>query len=88
MYLVCYFAILFILLTGFQTLMLGVVAGEPRQLVSRPASPTLGNDSSSLVNGGAVLAAALQKKMNRKRKAPSIDNEVCFIDFFFGTWPY
>ncbi|KAF9807851.1 hypothetical protein SFRURICE_000632 [Spodoptera frugiperda] len=54
---------------------LGVVAGEPRQLVSRPASPTLGNDSSSLVNGGAVLAAALQKKMNRKRKAPSIDNE-------------
>ncbi|XP_047028429.1 histone acetyltransferase KAT5 isoform X5 [Helicoverpa armigera] len=53
----------------------GVIAGEPRQLVSRPASPTLGNDSSSLVNGGAVLAAALQKKMNRKRKAPSIDNE-------------
>ncbi|XP_050550336.1 histone acetyltransferase Tip60 isoform X8 [Spodoptera frugiperda] len=54
---------------------ISVVAGEPRQLVSRPASPTLGNDSSSLVNGGAVLAAALQKKMNRKRKAPSIDNE-------------
>ncbi|XP_075976807.1 histone acetyltransferase Tip60 isoform X2 [Anticarsia gemmatalis] len=53
---------------------LGVIAGEPRQLVSRPASPTLGNDSSSLVNGGAVLAAALQKKINRKRKAPSIDN--------------
>lgn len=53
----------------------GVLAGEPRQLVSRPASPTLGNDSSSLVNGGAVLAAALQKKMNRKRKTPSIDNE-------------
>ncbi|XP_039757192.1 histone acetyltransferase Tip60 isoform X1 [Pararge aegeria] len=51
--------------------------GEPRQLISRPASPTLGNDSSSLVNGGAVLAAALQKKMNRKRKANSmdIDNE-------------
>ncbi|XP_028027424.1 histone acetyltransferase Tip60 isoform X3 [Bombyx mandarina] len=49
---------------------------EPRQLVSRPASPTLVNDSSSLVNGGAVLAAALQKKMNRKRKPPSLDNDV------------
>ncbi|CAG9583270.1 unnamed protein product [Danaus chrysippus] len=48
---------------------------EPRQLVSRPASPTLGNESSSLVNGGAVLAAALQKKMNRKRKANSLDND-------------
>ncbi|KAJ0176064.1 hypothetical protein K1T71_008238 [Dendrolimus kikuchii] len=51
------------------------MANEPRQLVSRPASPTLGNDSSSLVNGGAVLAAALQKKMNRKRKATSLDND-------------
>ncbi|XP_049875095.1 histone acetyltransferase Tip60 isoform X6 [Pectinophora gossypiella] len=49
---------------------------EPRQLVSRPASPTLGHDSSSLVNGGAVLAAALQKKMSRKRKANSLDIEV------------
>ncbi|XP_045774019.1 histone acetyltransferase Tip60 isoform X3 [Maniola jurtina] len=49
--------------------------GEPRQLVSRPASPTLGHDSSSLVNGGAVLAAALQKKMNRKRKANSLEND-------------
>ncbi|XP_049875092.1 histone acetyltransferase Tip60 isoform X3 [Pectinophora gossypiella] len=48
---------------------------EPRQLVSRPASPTLGHDSSSLVNGGAVLAAALQKKMSRKRKANSLDIE-------------
>ncbi|XP_045452033.1 histone acetyltransferase Tip60 [Melitaea cinxia] len=48
---------------------------EPRQLVSRPASPTLVNDSSSLVNGGAVLAAALQKKMNRKRKANSLEND-------------
>ncbi|KAL4715697.1 hypothetical protein ACJJTC_006276 [Scirpophaga incertulas] len=48
---------------------------EPRQLISRPASPTLGHDTSSLVNGGAVLAAALQKKMNRKRKANSLDNE-------------
>ncbi|XP_038212724.1 histone acetyltransferase Tip60 isoform X4 [Zerene cesonia] len=50
--------------------------GEPRQLISRPASPTLGQDSSSLVNGGAVLAAALQKKMNRKRKANSLENDV------------
>ncbi|XP_022118996.1 histone acetyltransferase Tip60 isoform X2 [Pieris rapae] len=49
---------------------------EPRQLISRPASPTLGHDSSSLVNGGAVLAAALQKKINRKRKAVSVDNDV------------
>ncbi|KAL0878888.1 hypothetical protein ABMA27_003897 [Loxostege sticticalis] len=48
---------------------------EPRQLVSRPASPTLTHDTSSLVNGGAVLAAALQKKMNRKRKANSLDIE-------------
>ncbi|XP_072931507.1 histone acetyltransferase Tip60 isoform X2 [Epargyreus clarus] len=48
---------------------------EPRQLVSRPASPTLVNDSSSLVNGGAVLVAALQKKMNRKRKANSLESE-------------
>lgn len=43
---------------------------------SRPASPTPGNDSASaLVNGGAVLAAALQKKMNRKRKATSLESE-------------
>ncbi|XP_050344517.1 histone acetyltransferase Tip60 isoform X4 [Nymphalis io] len=48
---------------------------EPRQLISRPASPTLVNDSPSLVNGGAVLAAALQKKMNRKRKANSSEND-------------
>ncbi|XP_026330909.1 histone acetyltransferase Tip60-like [Hyposmocoma kahamanoa] len=52
------------------------VINEPRQLVSRPSSPTLGHDNSSLVNGGAVLAAALQKKMNRKRKTNSLDNEV------------
>ncbi|XP_038212725.1 histone acetyltransferase Tip60 isoform X5 [Zerene cesonia] len=54
----------------------GATTGEPRQLISRPASPTLGQDSSSLVNGGAVLAAALQKKMNRKRKANSLENDV------------
>ena len=33
--------------------------------ISRPTSPVSGNE---LVNGSAVLAAALQKKMNRKRK--------------------
>ncbi|XP_050677451.1 histone acetyltransferase Tip60 isoform X2 [Leptidea sinapis] len=49
---------------------------EPRQLISRPASPTLVNESSSLVNGGAVLVAALQKKMSRKRKANSLDNDI------------
>ncbi|XP_059045075.1 histone acetyltransferase Tip60 isoform X4 [Achroia grisella] len=49
--------------------------GEPRQLISRPASPTLGHDSTSLVNGGAVLAAALQKKMNRKRKSNYLEPE-------------
>lgn len=36
---------------------------------SRPASPVSGNE---LVNGSAVLAAALQKKINRKRKAPPL----------------
>ncbi|CAK1582722.1 unnamed protein product [Parnassius mnemosyne] len=51
------------------------VTAEPRQLISRPASPTLVNESNTLVNGGAVLAAALQKKMNRKRKANSLENE-------------
>lgn len=35
------------------------------QSVSRPASPVSGSE---LVNGSAVLAAALQKKLNRKRK--------------------
>ncbi|CAG4952927.1 unnamed protein product [Colias eurytheme] len=59
-----------------QKLAPAVPTGEPRQLISRPASPTLGQDSSSLVNGGAVLAAALQKKMNRKRKANSLENDV------------
>lgn len=41
--------------------------------VSRPPSPTSSNE---LVNGNAVLAAALQKKLNRKRKAlpPSLNN--------------
>lgn len=59
------------------TCIVQVMAMEPRQLISRPASPTLSNESTSLVNGGAVLAAALQKKMNRKRKANSLESEVC-----------
>ncbi|XP_050300032.1 histone acetyltransferase Tip60 [Anthonomus grandis grandis] len=40
---------------------------------SRPSSPILNN--SELLNGNAVLAAALQKKMNRKRKGPSLESE-------------
>ncbi|XP_061717974.1 histone acetyltransferase Tip60 isoform X7 [Cydia pomonella] len=52
----------------------GTPMAEPRALVSRPASPTLLAEP-PLVNGQAVLAAALHKKMNRKRKANSIDNE-------------
>lgn len=35
---------------------------------SRPVSPVVASTSSELVNGSAVLAAALQKKMSRKRK--------------------
>ncbi|CAG2058947.1 unnamed protein product [Timema podura] len=38
---------------------------------SRPGSPVGGE----LVNGSAVLAAALQKKMSRKRKGPSLEKE-------------
>ena len=48
----------------------------PKRLIStsRPTSPTLHHHSTPdiQVNGSAVLAAALQKKINRKRKAPSI----------------
>lgn len=43
----------------------------PKRLIStsRPASPV---HQDVQVNGNTVLAAALQKKFNRKRKAPSI----------------
>ncbi|KAL3267139.1 hypothetical protein HHI36_011279 [Cryptolaemus montrouzieri] len=41
---------------------------------SRPSSPTP-PVASEILNGSAVLAAALQKKINRKRKGPSLDNE-------------
>lgn len=40
--------------------------------ISRPTSPV---NNSELLNGNAVLAAALQKRINRKRKGPSLDNE-------------
>lgn len=40
--------------------------------VSRPSSPVANME---LVNGSAVLAAALQKRINRKRKGPSIESE-------------
>lgn len=43
---------------------LNIISGS----VSRPTSPVIPND---IVNGSAVLAAALQKKLNRKRRAPS-----------------
>ncbi|CAH0559996.1 unnamed protein product [Brassicogethes aeneus] len=40
--------------------------------VSRPSSPV---NNTELLNGNAVLAAALQKRMNRKRKIPSLESE-------------
>lgn len=44
-------------------------AGGP---ISRPSSPV---QPIELINGSAVLAAALQKRMNRKRKGPSLESE-------------
>jgi len=41
---------------------------------SRPETPP--NTPGELVNGNAVLAAALNKKLTRKRKLPSIEAEV------------
>lgn len=40
--------------------------------VSRPSSPI---NNSELLNGNAVLAAALQKRINRKRKGPLLEND-------------
>lgn len=56
----------------------GSATGTLPANTSRPASPI----NSELVNGSAVLAAALQKKMNRKRKIIPVENEVrkLFID--------
>lgn len=42
--------------------------------LSRPASPPSGPEMQ--LNGSAVLAAALQKKMSRKRKGISLESEV------------
>lgn len=41
-------------------------------VVSRPSSPV---NNVELLNGNAVLAAALQKRINRKRKGPSLESE-------------
>lgn len=43
---------------------LNIISGS----ISRPTSPIVPNE---IVNGSAVLAAALQKKLNRKRRVPS-----------------
>ncbi|OXU25220.1 hypothetical protein TSAR_000271 [Trichomalopsis sarcophagae] len=52
----------------------GTGAATPKKLISsRPQSPTIVNNE--LVNGSAVLQAALQKKMARKRKANFLENE-------------
>ncbi|KAJ4428621.1 hypothetical protein ANN_24666 [Periplaneta americana] len=54
--------------------------GTPKKLgggnnsVSRPASPPAGPEMQ--LNGSAVLAAALQKKISRKRKGISLESEV------------
>ncbi|KAI4499853.1 hypothetical protein M0802_005109 [Mischocyttarus mexicanus] len=52
----------------------GTEAATPKkQVQSRPPSPN--NINSEPVNGNAVLQAALQKKMSRKRKATCLENE-------------
>ncbi|XP_072753936.1 histone acetyltransferase Tip60 [Anoplolepis gracilipes] len=52
----------------------GTGAATPKkQAVSRPPSPC--SVSNEPVNGNAVLQAALQKKMSRKRKATFLENE-------------
>lgn len=53
----------------------GSASGTLPANTSRPASPI----NSELVNGSAVLAAALQKKMSRKRKITPVENEVSKI---------
>lgn len=47
---------------------------EPQE-PSRPETPP-STPQGELVNGNAVLAAALNKKLTRKRKMPSIEAEV------------
>lgn len=53
--------------------------GTPKKLgggnsLSRPASPPVVPEMQ--LNGSAVLAAALQKKISRKRKGVSLESEV------------
>lgn len=45
----------------------------------QPSGPTSPLAATELVNGGAVLDAALHKRMNRKKKATAIESEVVFI---------
>lgn len=54
--------------TGATTPKRNAVPMTPGGPQSRPVSPVAPSTSAELVNGNAVLAAALQKKMNRKRK--------------------
>lgn len=56
--------------------------GTPKKLgggnsLSRPASPPGGPEMQ--LNGSAVLAAALQKKISRKRKGISLESEVMHL---------
>jgi histone acetyltransferase HTATIP len=53
----------------------------PKRLIStsRPTSPVHHSSQDVQVNGNTVLQAALQKKINRKRKAPSISSPAVVI---------
>lgn len=61
---------------------IGGIALNSVTISSRPSSPKLDNDN-ELVNGSAVMAAALQKKINRKRKVSilycHLGVVVCFV---------
>ncbi|XP_060530634.1 histone acetyltransferase Tip60 [Cylas formicarius] len=59
--------------TGVSTPKKLLIGSGNNGTISRPSSPILNN--AELVNGNAVLAAALQKRMNRKRKGPSLESE-------------
>lgn len=62
--------------------------------VSRPTSPKAENDT-DMVNGNTVMAAAIQKKISRKRKVSSdaqLDTPLIFVQIYccqwFGEWMY
>lgn len=67
-------------------------AATPSKKIATPSSPPTPSTSSTqgqdLINGSAVLAAALQKKISRKRKIPmpssqpSSEPEVSYKYFF------